>query len=566
MTDFFARLEAACAAKDSLLCVGLDPRLASRPKSIRHLSPDDAPHHALTQAIVSENRMLIEQTLPFAAAYKPNIAFYEAWGAYGIVALEETIRLIPHDVPIILDSKRNDIGTTAAAYAQSAFEHFDVDAVTLSPYLGKDAITPFLDYKNRGVFVLCRTSNPSARAVQDLVVNDGKLPLYLQIAAEAHKWSAQIGLVVAGNDPEALTAVRAAHPGTWFLAPGIGAQGGNAADAIAAGSRTDGFGMLVVVSRGVSEAADPGTAARDFRDQLNRARQQRTRSRTGPASSTEAKHVSRSGPTAAYPETTHEAAPSAELRSATVSGNGAGSSSPVLPVDAMSGPAAKIAPAFARPESEALVADSVINATEGPREHRKRMVLHGLVRTGCFRVGEFVLKSGIKSPFYVDLRRIVSDPVFLKLIAQAYASISRDLDFSRIAGIPMAGLPIATAVSIETGVPLIYPRLSVKDHGTGNRIEGEFRRGDRVLLLDDLITSGKSKIEAVEVLRSEGIEVSDLVVLLERSNRARTEIEAAGIHVHAYAHVTELFATCRQMAVIDEQTEKLMREFIEQEI
>ncbi len=564
MTDFFARLEAACAAKDSLLCVGLDPRLASRPKSIRHASPDDAPHHALTQAIISENRMLIEQTLPFAAAYKPNIAFYEAWGSQGIAALEETIRLIPHDVPIILDCKRNDIGTTATAYAQSAFEHFDVDAVTLSPYLGKDAITPYLDYKDRGVFVVCRTSNPSARAVQDLTVNGGKLPLYLRIATEAHAWSAQIGLVVAGNDPEALSAVRAAHPETWFLAPGIGAQGGDAAVAVAAGSRPDGFGLLAVVSRGVSEAAEPGTAAREFRDELNRARRQRMRTGKGFAQSTDERPAERYRGTETPSEADHGGSPKAQ-RSAGETGDEAGTPSPVLPVNVQPGTAAKNAPASAASDAEDYFAGTTASAPEGPREHRKRMVLHGLVRTGCFRVGEFVLKSGIKSPFYVDLRRIVSDPVFLKLIAQAYASISRDLDFSRIAGIPMAALPIATAVSIETGVPLIYPRLSVKDHGTGNKIEGEFRRGDRVLLLDDLITSGKSKIEAVEVLRSEGIEVTDLVVLLERSNSAHTEIEAAGVRVHAYAHVSELFATCRQMGVIDEKTEKLMLAFIEQE-
>ncbi len=531
MANFFARLENACVSKNSLLCVGLDPRLSSRPRSIRHSSPDELLHGALMQAIVSENRLLIEQTLPYAAAYKPNMAFYEAWGSQGLAALEETIRLIPADVPIILDCKRNDIGSTASAYAQSAFEHFDVDAVTLSPYLGRDAITPFLDYKDRGVFVLCRTSNPSAGTVQDLTAGPDGMPLYLRIAAAATEWSAQIGLVVAGNDLPALRRVREAYPDTWFLAPGIGAQGGDATEAVAEGCRADGLGLLAVVSRGVSEAVDPGEAARTFRDELNL-------SRGAPGGKRPVSARRKSAEKAVKPDEPPEPERKAERRSA-----------PETPAGAASQPAS---------------AGSVVTTPEGLAEYQKRMVLHGLVRTGCFRVGEFTLKSGVRSPFYVDLRRTVSDPVFLKLIGQAYADISRELDFSRIAGIPMAALPLATAVSLETGVPMIYPRLSAKDHGTGNRIEGEFRPGDRVLLLDDLITSGKSKLEAVEVLRSEGLVVSDLVVLLERSNTARSEIEAAGIRVHAYAHVLELFATCRQMGVIDEPAEQAMRDFIEQ--
>lgn len=541
MANFFARLQESCVSKNSLLCVGLDPRLASRPRSIRHSSPDELLHGALMQAIVSENRLLIEQTLPYAAAYKPNMAFYEAWGSQGLAALEETIRLIPTDVPIILDCKRNDIGSTAAAYAQSAFEHFDVDAVTLSPYLGKDAVTPFLDYKDRGVFVLCRTSNPSAGTVQDLPADRDELPLYLRIAAIATEWSAQIGLVVAGNDLRALQLVREAYPDIWFLAPGIGAQGGDAGEAVANGCREDGLGLLAVVSRGVSEAADPATAAREFRDDLNRSR---GLSAGGRSASSRAARAPVSRSAFGKPET--PAAPR----------------SPV-DTDAEKDTRAR-EEAAAETEPQHPAAEPAIGAPEGVAEYQKRMVLHGLVRTGCFRVGEFTLKSGVRSPFYVDLRRTVSDPVFLKLIAQAYAEISRELDFSRIAGIPMAALPLATAVSLETGVPMIYPRISAKDHGTGNRIEGEFRPGDRVLLLDDLITSGKSKLEAVEVLRSEGLVVSDLVVLLERSNTARSDIEAAGIRVHAYAHVLELFATCRQMGVIDEPAEQAMRDFIEQ--
>jgi len=518
MADFFSRLDEVCSVKNTLLCVGLDPRLASRPQSVRRTTMDHGTYDSIRQAIVSANRRLIERTLPFAAAYKPNMAFYEAWGSHGFSALEETIRLIPSDVPIILDAKRNDIGPTASAYAQSTFEYFDADAVTLSPYMGKDAIDPFLDYKDKGIFVVCRTSNPAAGKLQDIVDQETGELLYLRVAREIVSWSPQIGLVVAGNDVEALRQVRSAHPDVWFLSPGIGAQGGSATQAVQTGRRVDGLGVLVVVGRSVADADDPGEAARAFRDQINEGRREVT------------------GRGAEFGKTTHQ----------TVTAQ----PTPAAPRVAVSAPAPET------PRDD-------FGEPGGAAARQKKMVLHGLVRTGCFRVGDFVLKSGIHSPFYIDLRRTVSDPVFLKLVAQAYVEISRELDFSRIAGIPVAALPFATAVSLETGVPMIYPRIPLKEHGTGNRIEGEFQPGERVLLLDDLITTGLSKVEAAEILRAEGLEVVDLVVLLERSRTGRSDMESAGIRLHAYAHISELFATCREMGVIDQAQELLMRQFIE---
>jgi uridine monophosphate synthetase len=521
MADFFERLDTACSTKDSLLCVGLDPRLASHPTSIRHSVAEYGTGESIKQAIISANRRLIEQTLPYAAAYKPNMAFYEAWGAHGISALEETIRLIPTDGLIILDAKRNDIGATAAAYAQSAFEHFDADAVTLNPYMGKDAIEPFLDYRERGVFVLCRTSNPGAGSLQDLIDRESGEPLYMRVAREAVSWSERVGLVVAGNDLASLKAVRDNFPDVWFLAPGIGAQGGSAADAINAGQRRDGMGVLAVVGRAIAEADDPGSAACRFRDELNGSRRKGILF-TAPGVDTRS------------PDPSTEWTEAEGMATGTAQG------------------------AFS-PQS----AGSNVGAADDD-SNRRRAVLHGLVRSGCFRVGEFTLKSGVRSPFYIDLRRTVSDPVFLKLIAQAYVRISRDLDFDRIAGIPVAALPLATAVSLETGVPMIYPRIPQKQHGTGNRIEGDYRPGERVLLLDDLITTGLSKLEAVEVLRSEGLEVNDLAVLIERGGRGRADMAKVDIHLHAFAHVIDLFSTCREMGVIDEAEELRMRKFVEE--
>lgn len=258
MIDFFERLEVSCRNKDSLLCVGLDP------------SPDPAVGQP-GKAILEMNERVIEATSPYAAAYKPNIAFYEAYGAEGYEALEDTLKLIPDDIPVIIDAKRCDIGNTAQAYAKSLFERFGADAVTLSPYMGRDAVDPFLAYPGKGIFVLARTSNPGAKAVQDLRVGDAGEPLYLAVARECSSWSDSIGLVAAGNDYSALALLRRILPRAWFLAPGIGAQGGEADKAVEAGIRSDGLGLLAVVVRAVCGAQDPGKAARDYRDIMRKA-------------------------------------------------------------------------------------------------------------------------------------------------------------------------------------------------------------------------------------------------------------------------------------------------------
>jgi orotidine 5'-phosphate decarboxylase subfamily 2 len=258
MLDFFESLEASCRRKDSLLCVGLDPVPAG-----------DAERPGT--AILDMNERIIEATKEYAAAYKPNIAFYEAFGADGYLALEKTIALIPDDIPVIIDAKRCDIGNTAQAYAKSLFDHFEADAVTLSPYMGRDAADPFLTYPGKGLFLLARTSNPSAKAIQDLVVGEGMEPLYLAVAKECVSWSDRIGLVAAGNDYPALSLLRRHLPETWFLVPGIGAQGGEAEKAVKAGIRADGLGLLAVVVRAICEAPDPAKAARECRDAMRRA-------------------------------------------------------------------------------------------------------------------------------------------------------------------------------------------------------------------------------------------------------------------------------------------------------
>ncbi|ETK85057.1 orotidine 5'-phosphate decarboxylase [Phytophthora nicotianae CJ01A1] len=258
--SFFSSLRDRVAAVDSLLCVGLDPHVAELPE-------------ATAAAAQTFCLNIIEQTHHVAAAYKPNSAFFEAFGAEGITALHAVIKAIPAGIPVLLDAKRGDISTTAAAYAVSAFDKLEAHAITLAPYMGADSIDPFVrGHPERGCFVLCKTSNPSANDFQTLPV--GSRALFEEVAAKCEQWNSEdnVGLVVGATDVEALRRVRAVTPNLWILAPGIGAQGGNLEEAVTAGLSADGLGLLVPVSRGISKAANPKEAAESLRDAINAVR------------------------------------------------------------------------------------------------------------------------------------------------------------------------------------------------------------------------------------------------------------------------------------------------------
>ncbi|RLT37247.1 MAG: orotidine-5'-phosphate decarboxylase, partial [Chloroflexi bacterium] len=175
--NFYDKLTAACQRNNSLLCVGLDPTVEGLPVRYRSNGP-------ITDDLLRWNLAVIEATSELVCCYKPNIAFYEAHGAAGMDVLRRTIAAIPSHIPVLLDAKRGDIGSTAAAYAQACFEELGADAVTLSPYLGRDSIDAFAAYPDKGLFVLCHTSNPSAGEFQKLPLPTGR-PLYLEVAEAA---------------------------------------------------------------------------------------------------------------------------------------------------------------------------------------------------------------------------------------------------------------------------------------------------------------------------------------------------------------------------------------------
>lgn len=163
-----------------------------------------------------------------------------------------------------------------------------------------------------------------------------------------------------------------------------------------------------------------------------------------------------------------------------------------------------------------------------------------LLEAGCIKFGEFTLKSGLKSPIYIDLRRIISYPILLEKIGQAYLPILKDLQFARLAGLPYAAIPIATAVSLQGNYPMIYPRKEVKTYGTKAEIEGEFNAGETVVVIDDLATTGGSKFEAIEKLTAVGLLVKDVVVLVDRQSGAKESLEQAGYSMHAVLTITQL--------------------------
>ena len=440
--EFYRWLEDAALRNDSLLCVGLDPRP-------ERLEPGDD--------LFSFNRRIVDATQDLVCVYKPNFAFYEAAGPTGLEALRHTVTYIHEmtDLPVLLDAKRGDIGSTARAYARAAFEVWGTDALTVNPYLGSDSVTPFTAYADKGVFLLCHTSNPGATDLQTLPCPSR--PLYEHVARQAATWGT--GLVIGATYPQALARVRALAPEAWILLPGVGAQGGDLGAALAAGLREDGLGIVVNSSRGVIYADDPRQAALDLRQQISEAR--------------------------AKPR-----APAYDVRAA---------------------------------------------------------LTLALADIGAIQFGTFTLASGKTSPIYVDLRLLASHPEVLRQVAHAYAElIRRELGIHsssstlRLAAIPYAALPIGTAVALELGLPLIYPRKEVKAHGTARPIEGKFQPGERALVLDDLITTGGSKLAAIEPLEAAGLVVRDVVVLIDREQGGGDELAEAGYRLHAVLRLSEM--------------------------
>lgn len=281
--NFNEKLRSAARTNKSWLCIGLDPELTKIPVSF-----GDG-----IEALLKFNQTIIDLTRDLVCAYKPNAAFYEAHGLKGWELLHETIKYIPPQIPIILDCKRGDIGNTSKMYAQAAFDILGVDAVTVNPYMGKDSVEPFLSFKEKGVFILCLTSNPSAVEIQRQLLyvenlpSSAKIPkasgteLFLHIAELVTEWNVagNAGLVVGATKASDLEAIRAKIGAEIpILIPGVGAQGGDLEQSIVLGSNESGEMAIINIARGVIYAGkDPDfktgvrEAAINYRKNINTA-------------------------------------------------------------------------------------------------------------------------------------------------------------------------------------------------------------------------------------------------------------------------------------------------------
>jgi uridine monophosphate synthetase len=470
-TSFVEKLTRSIDRNDTLLCVGLDPD----PKNF----PAQFPKTIDAEALVSWGRAIIEQTSDLVCCYKPNYAFYEQYGPPGLEALRRTIALIPDDIPVLLDVKRGDIGSTAAAYARAAFEVWGADAVTVNPYLGQDSIAPYLAYPGKMAFILCYTSNPSAAEIQEFGGRDERL--FEHIIRQGQEWGRtdQIGFVIGATQPHALASFRRLSPdrSSWILAPGIGAQGGELSAALAAGLDSKGGGLIIPVSRSVIYAQDPRAAAQALRDTMNRARR-------------------------------------------------------------------NLKPA--QPVSSA----------------QTELILQ-LYETGCIQFGRFSLVSGQQSPIYLDLRRLTARPLLLRMAARAYAALLKPLSFDHLAAVPYAALTIATAVALTTNSSLIYPRKEVKAHGTGQTVEGVFSAGEKVVIIEDLVTTGGSVLRAIEALKTAGLAVSDVAVLIDREQGGREILAESGYRLHTALRLSDILETLREAGRISAEQVAEVKKFHE---
>lgn len=472
--SFIEKLTQTLEQNDSLLCVGLDPNPHQYPDCFTDFQ------HAPTTSLVAWGKNIIDQTADLVCCYKPNFAFYEQFGPAGLDALQQTIAAIPDGIPVLLDAKRGDIGHTAAAYAEAAFNVWGADAITVSPYLGEDGVSPFLEFPGKAVFVLCYTSNPSAKQIQEYSI--AQLPLFEHVAQQASHWGSaeQVAFVVGATQPHALTRMRQIAPDRWFLAPGIGVQGGSLPLAVAAGLNQHGHGLIVPCSRAINYAENPRAIALGLREAINQIRRQPATQETAPVG------------------------------------------------------------------------------------HPQQLLIKKLYDVGCVQFGDFVLASGQASPIYFDLRRIMADPILLKLVAKTYADMLTPYTFDHVAGVPYAALPLGTAVAMTLDKSLIYPRKEAKAYGLGKSVEGCFAEGDTVVVIEDLVTSGGSALKAIEQLEAAKLNVACTVVLIDREQGGGDTFEGAGYPLHAALKLSEMLTVLHDLKEISEDDFHQVKDYLRQ--
>lgn len=462
------RLESAIAQNNSLLIIGLDPS--------PEMCPQELSYRQWLQGI-------IEQTQDKVCAYKPTLGFYQAMGSAGMELLEEILQFIPDSIPVILDAKHADLNTSSL-FAETAFEKWNVDAITVNPFSGQDQVAPFLLHSDKMVFVTCCTSNPTASVIQNYPNSDS--PLYLELVKEVRNWGPpeQIALEVGTYDANTLKQVRENAPERFILARSLW-QSRETTSIIASGLNQTGNGLLIPVPQDFLTQENLAEAVTNLNQNINDIRQ----------NVSESNHFCQIW------------------------------------------------------TSDVCLLD----------EHPNQDLILQLYDLGCILFGDYLQASGQKLPYYIDLRKIISQPQVFQTVLNAYSAILEPLNFDRIAGIPYGALPTATGLSIRLHYPMIYPRKEVKAHGTRRVIEGYFEAGETVVMIDDILISGKSAIEAAEKIISQGLNVEDIVVFIDHEKGVKERMKQDGYRAHSVLTISEITETLYDAGRINQQQYELLK-------
>lgn len=447
--------------KGNLVCVGLDSQYDQLPEIVRKGAN-------VEKAMFNFNKKIIDATHDLVCSYKANIAFYEAQGEQGLAALIKTVDYLHKkypDIPLILDAKRADIGNTNKGYVEAAFNIIGVDAITVHPFLGQEALEPFLEQKDKGIIVLCRTSNPGAGEFQDFVVKHpqlGRVPLYQAVAYQvAKKWNknGNCCLVVGATYPEESAQVRKIAEDLPFLIPGIGKQGGDVEKTVKAGQDSQGAGMIIHSARGIIFASEGADFAQAARKQTELLREMINQYRDVPEKLTAA---------------------------------------------------------------QKKLALSLFEAGAIKFDFKKgwRLKLHE------------EHPDAPLSPFYIDLRILQSRPVAKSEAVNTLIEQAEGLKYDCLAGIPLAAVALTSSMADKIGKPQITPRMDKKTHGEVRKIDGIYQKGQVALVVDDLVTRADSKLEAIQVLEENGLEVKDVVVVFDREQGGAQQLAEKGYKLH----------------------------------
>jgi uridine monophosphate synthetase len=498
----FVTLTDAIASRQSLLITGLDPN----PEMLQTW----ARSHPGGGSFLSQARRwikaVIEATADHVCAYKPSLGFYQSLGPIGLELLHEVRSLVPGDLPLILDAKHGDLNSSSAL-AQYLFRDLGVDAVTLSPLAGQDIAAPFLLYGDKAVVLTCHSSNPGARVVQHHP--DESNPLYLAIVRECQRWATpeQLLLEVGTSDPQVLERVRREAPERFLILRSLWGKEERLEAMLQAGLSASADGLLLPVPQNLLVEDDIAALTRGLKLQIEAMRQQVADSRVG------------SGDSCAL------WLPPPSPAEATTKG-----------LDGVTGG---------------------VSPNEPDDDPLQGLILD-LFDLGCLLFGRYVQASGAVFPYYIDLRRIISDPNLFHRVLHAYAERLEGLRFDRIAGIPYGALPTATGLSLLLHRPLIYPRKEVKAHGARRLIEGDFSEGETAVVVDDILISGGSVLEGIVKLETSGLKVSDVVVFIDHGGGARRRLAEAGYRSHAVLTIGRITEVLQQAGRLDAQQAALL--------